>query len=122
MNLPCEPDPIDVTFPIPTPMNTPTDTTPVAPERPTYEQLEAQLADVQARLDHEVALRHARWKQEDAALTRQDFAKELEQLINCYSEEQHSNTPDFILAKFLLGCMDSFNSAVVSRDAHTMHG
>lgn len=30
--------------------------------------------------------------------------QELETLLNGYSEENESNTPDFILAKFMLSC------------------
>ena len=45
------------------------------------------------------------------------FQKELEQLINRYSMENDSNTPDFILATFLAECLDSFNVAVHNREA-----
>ena len=46
-----------------------------------------------------------------------NFQKELEQLINKYSLENDSDTPDFILATFLAECLDSFNVAVYNRDA-----
>ena len=42
--------------------------------------------------------------------------KELRQLLNKYSAENESNTPDWILAQFMLGCLNSFNQAVVKRD------
>jgi len=46
-----------------------------------------------------------------------NFQKELEQLINKYSLENDSDTPDFILATFLAECLDSFNVAVHNRNA-----
>lgn len=44
-----------------------------------------------------------------------DFLKELTQLINRYSMERDSNTPDYILAEYLYQCLDSYNFAVNSR-------
>lgn len=43
------------------------------------------------------------------------FEHELSQLINKYSEENQSNTPDFILAHYLASCLDIFNFAVIHR-------
>ncbi len=45
-----------------------------------------------------------------------DFEKELEALINKYSQENASNTPDFILAKYLSACLDAYNAAVQQRE------
>jgi hypothetical protein len=45
-----------------------------------------------------------------------EFYAELEKLINRYSQENLSDTPDFILAAFLRGCLESFNSATRRRD------
>jgi len=42
--------------------------------------------------------------------------QELETLLNGYSEENESNTPDFILAKFMLACLEQFNVATRARD------
>ena len=39
----------------------------------------------------------------------QEFEKELEDLINRYSQENGSDTPDFILAKYLCACLEAFN-------------
>lgn len=39
----------------------------------------------------------------------EEFEKELTNLINCYSLENGSDTPDFILAKYLVGCLQAFN-------------
>ncbi len=44
------------------------------------------------------------------------FAKGLENLINRYSMENGSDTPDFILAGFLVNCLRQFNQAVTERE------
>lgn len=49
-----------------------------------------------------------------------DFEKELQSLINRHSQENASNTPDFILAQYLAGCLGVFNTAVQQRE--TWHG
>jgi hypothetical protein len=41
--------------------------------------------------------------------------RELEMLLNKYSMENSSNTPDFILAQFMLESLASFNKALVAR-------
>ena len=46
-----------------------------------------------------------------------EFENELIALINKYSLESDSDTPDFILGKYLMGCLHNFNSAVDSRDS-----
>lgn len=43
------------------------------------------------------------------------FIKELQNLINRYSKENGSNTPDYILAKYLTDCLDIFGKAVMRR-------
>lgn len=43
------------------------------------------------------------------------FKKELESLLNKYSKENGSNTPDFMLAEFLNGCLEVFNMTVMTR-------
>ena len=45
-----------------------------------------------------------------------EFRDELGGLINKYSKENPSDTPDFILAEFLVGCLASFDLAVVCRE------
>ena len=45
-----------------------------------------------------------------------EFEKELKYLINEHGKENGSDTPDFILAQYLLGCLDVFNTAVQQRD------
>lgn len=44
-----------------------------------------------------------------------EFEKELENLINRYSKENGSNTPDFILAEYLTNCLKAFDIAVKHR-------
>lgn len=44
------------------------------------------------------------------------FAKGLESLINRFSQENGSDTPDFILAQYLLGCLSAWNDAVKMRE------
>lgn len=48
-------------------------------------------------------------------MDRVGFRKELEHIINKYSMESASNTPDFILARYLMGCLAAFEIAVVAR-------
>ena len=49
-----------------------------------------------------------------------DFRKDLEALINRHSMESASNTPDWILARFLENCLTVFGVAVQQRE--TWHG
>lgn len=44
------------------------------------------------------------------------FVEDLEALINRYSMENGSDTPDFILADYLVGCLESFETAIKRRD------
>ncbi len=44
-----------------------------------------------------------------------DFQLELDHLINRHSMENGSDTPDFILAKYLKTCLDAFDAAVRRR-------
>lgn len=45
-----------------------------------------------------------------------EFREELKALINTYSLENESDTPDFILAQYLVECLAAFNTAVRHRD------
>lgn len=47
-----------------------------------------------------------------------NFEEELENLINRFSKENESNTPDYILAKFLLDCLEAYNAAIKSKTRH----
>jgi hypothetical protein len=44
------------------------------------------------------------------------FREELEHLINKYSLENGSNTPDFVLAEYLTQCLLNYNNAVMTRE------
>jgi hypothetical protein len=43
------------------------------------------------------------------------FEKALEHLINTHSMENGSDTPDFLLAQYLRGCLENFNTVVKAR-------
>lgn len=45
------------------------------------------------------------------------FQTELTALINKYSKEVESQTPDFLLAEYLVKCLDTYATAVIARDA-----
>lgn len=45
-----------------------------------------------------------------------EFRKELASLINRYSAENGSNTPDFILVDYLMACLKTFDGTVNARD------
>ena len=44
-----------------------------------------------------------------------EFGNELRSLLNRYSIENESDTPDFILAAYLLACLAAFNNSVKER-------
>lgn len=44
------------------------------------------------------------------------FREELEMLLNGYSKENGSNTPDYILAHYIERCLDAFDEATRGRD------
>lgn len=44
------------------------------------------------------------------------FEEDLQQLINRHSMENDSNTPDFILARYLWRCLYAYNLTVADRD------
>lgn len=50
-------------------------------------------------------------------IDRPTLAAEIETTLNRYSAEAGSNTPDFILAEYLMQCLKSFNAAVCAREA-----
>ena len=45
------------------------------------------------------------------------FEKELEALTNKHSLENESNTPDWILAQYLIGCLSAFTRATQQRES-----
>lgn len=48
------------------------------------------------------------------------FEAELTQLLNRWSKENESNTPDYILAHYLIGCLRAFNVATNTRTLRIM--
>ena len=44
-----------------------------------------------------------------------NLESDLAALLNGYSLENDSNTPDFILAEYLIRCLDAYNMALVDR-------
>lgn len=57
----------------------------------------------------------------------EDLQRELAVLLMRHSTEQLSNTTDYILARFMLSCLDAFTVATIARDGwylgngHTHH-
>ena len=51
-------------------------------------------------------------KEEDKPVERPLFEEAIREVINRYSMENGSNTPDFIIAEYLSKCLDAFNRAV----------
>lgn len=54
--------------------------------------------------------------QEPEKEVRHEFEKELRDMINRRCMEGGSDTPDFILAKYLTCCLEAFDQAVQRRD------
>ena len=48
-------------------------------------------------------------------MTRDELELELSQLLNKYSIENGSDTPDFILAPYMLACLRAFDEASIKR-------
>lgn len=46
----------------------------------------------------------------------EDFRLDLEILINNYSKENGSDTPDFILAEYLTDCLSTFDKTMQKRE------
>jgi hypothetical protein len=47
---------------------------------------------------------------------RSEFEKELVGLINTYCIENESDTPDFILTEYIMGCLDNYAKTTRARD------
>ena len=45
-----------------------------------------------------------------------EFTQELEHLLNRHSLENGSNTPDFLLATFMVQCLGAYNRTTRERD------
>ena len=47
---------------------------------------------------------------------RDDLANELKGILNAASRENASETPDFILAEYMLSCLEAFETGVRARE------
>lgn len=45
-----------------------------------------------------------------------DLQTKIQHALNYHSAENDSDTPDYILADFLMGCLEAYNKAVLRRD------
>lgn len=55
-------------------------------------------------------------KKKKSKSTVQEFQRDLQQLLNRHSVEQTCNTPDFVLAQYLVGCLKVWCEALGERD------
>lgn len=51
----------------------------------------------------------------DKAKQMPDLSRELSEVLNRHCAENGSNTPDWVLAKYLLDCLEAFDAAVKAR-------
>lgn len=49
-------------------------------------------------------------------IMQSDLRKAIEQTLNRFSAENGSNTPDFILAQYLIDCLGAWDKAVTARE------
>ena len=49
---------------------------------------------------------------------KKEFKKELKSLIYAYCMDTDSDSPDYILAEYMVSCLKTFNKATRERDAH----
>jgi len=77
----------------------------------------------EGRMFADGTLTDAQWAAFDEIVSRQGgdahelgFLKQLEHLINRYSVENVSDTPDFILASYVNDCLSNFANTVRERD------
>lgn len=47
-----------------------------------------------------------------------NFREELTAILNQNSMENRSNTPDYILANFMMNCLEAFDKSVDDRERH----
>ena len=47
---------------------------------------------------------------------KESFRRDLTALLNQYSQENGSDTPDFVLAEYLQDCLTNFDKATIARD------
>lgn len=54
--------------------------------------------------------------EEETTHTEETFEQALSSVINKYSKENDSNTPDFILANYITACLDAFTKTSIARE------
>jgi hypothetical protein len=54
-------------------------------------------------------------KKRRSIMPKGNLEGDLAALLNSYSLENESNTPDFILADYLIRCLDAYNTTVTAR-------
>lgn len=69
--------------------------------------------NMQADAENEMAANAAEGEQEDQ---RPTFLESLGELINMYSIENGSDTPDYLLAEYLSDCLIAYQKVVTKRD------
>ena len=52
----------------------------------------------------------------DSIIVQPTFERELRGLINRYSKENGSNTPDFLLAEYLIRCLENWDISIKQRE------
>jgi hypothetical protein len=57
-------------------------------------------------------------KETETTIIKLSFEQSIRLVINTYSKENESNTPDYILSEYIINCLDAFNYATKFRDAH----
>ena len=68
-------------------------------------------------LDCLTKLKNLGYKKVDEVVTKETrFNRELIILLNRYSKENGSNTPDFVLANYLNSCLNTFNNTINQRE------
>jgi hypothetical protein len=55
-------------------------------------------------------------KPKGETMSKSAFERELKSLINRESMEQYSDTPDFILAEYIMSCLETFRVSVRARE------
>ena len=56
------------------------------------------------------------WMQQNSPTREDAFGRDLAALINRYSLEGLSNTPDFLLADYLIACLKAYSESVNKRE------
>lgn len=59
---------------------------------------------------------YQRKEHEHVARLSKEFEKELESLLNAKCQENASDTPDFMLAEYLVGCLKLWNETTTKRE------